>query len=390
MEKRVPAILRTAEEGASEDAARQLKAIGRAIAANAPMVIDLKDWPFAGWEDMPQRVNGKRPRQAPFFDFEYWMYFRILEAVRFAETRFDPFRAVKHRDFDKHLRWAETALAETKDFDAALKISLDANAHDLSQVAKPEQSHQFGLDLLRIDPAEVNRLNIVADNHGAEFMGDLVLAILAAEHGIEVVVHVKQLPLFVSDVTSDDVTIMLDRITQSASFGLRLLKAVRQGHIRFAANAIWSAPRFFDRLPAEELGVGARILTVLKGDLNFRRAIADVSVDIGTPFDTLAVLPAARMLSLRTIKSYCVAGVTEWPAGVSRTEFPMDGSIVAVQSIPTRTAMQAVVELPPGVPPRAARFRQWLKGRAPASGEEAPEAVPTDPDDAPTGSGESS
>lgn len=336
MHKRIPAILRTAEEAVGEAAARQIRAIARAVEADGPMVLDLKGWPFAGWEDMPARVNGRRPRQAPFFDFEYWMYFRILQSVNFPETRLDPFRAIKHRDIDKHLAWAELALNEATTFEAGLRLSLAANAHDLSQIVDPGESHEFGRDLLRIDPQEINRLNIIADNFGAEFMGDLVLALLAAEQGIEVVVHVKQLPLFVSDATSDDVTILLDRLTPGTWFGQRLLKTVRQGHIRFASNAIWSAPHFFDRLPAEELGVGAHILTVLKGDLNFRRAVGDVAVDIGTPFDALPVLPAAPMLSLRSIKSYCAVGVHDWPEGVSRTSFPMDGSIVAVQRIPTR------------------------------------------------------
>jgi len=358
--KRIPAILRTAEEGLGDDAIKQLRAVGRAIEADGPMVLDLTGWPFGGWEDMPARVNGKRPRQASFFDFEYWMYYRILQSVRFPETRLDPFRVIKHRDLDKHLAWAETALAATADFQAGLKLSLDANAHDLSQIAKPAEIYRIGGDLLKIDPGEVNRLNIVADNFGAEFLGDLVLAILAAEHGIEVVIHVKQLPMFVSDATTDDVTILLDRMNPASSFAQRLSKAVRQGLIRFASNPIWSSPRFFDKLPTEELGSGPRVLTVLKGDLNFRRAVGDVTVDIGTPFEQLPVLPAAPLLSLRSIKSYCVAGVTEWPAGLSRTEFPMDGSVVAVQKIPNRGASFSP-EAPAVRAPSLQRLRQFLK-----------------------------
>ena len=44
-------------------------------------------------ETLPARVNGKRPSQAAFFDFEYWLYFRILIAVRYPVTRADPFRS---------------------------------------------------------------------------------------------------------------------------------------------------------------------------------------------------------------------------------------------------------------------------------------------------------
>ena len=110
MAKRIPLIIRNAEEGYDSETVTRLQAIGRAVAANAPMVIDLANWPFAGWDDMPARVNGRRIADVPFFDFEYWMYFRILEAVRFGETRSDPFRATKHRDLDRHLKWAEDAL----------------------------------------------------------------------------------------------------------------------------------------------------------------------------------------------------------------------------------------------------------------------------------------
>src|SRR4051812_20921307 len=210
LKARIPVILKTAEEGQSDEAAKQLRAIARAVEADAPMLLDVALWPYAGWEDMPARVNGKRPSEAPFFDFEYWLYFRILNAVRFAETGIDPFRLTKHRDLDKHLSWADEALDKTKTFAEGLRLSLAANAHDLSQISKPGSSHEFGMGLLEVEPSELRRLNIIADNFGAEFVGDLVLAIIAAEQGIETVLHVKQLPMFVSDTTAEDVTILLD------------------------------------------------------------------------------------------------------------------------------------------------------------------------------------
>ncbi len=362
LKTRIPVILKNAEEGLADEAIRQLRAIGRAIEADAPMVMDVADWPFSGWEDMPARVNGKRPSQAPFFDFEYWMYFRMLRAVRFDETGIDPFRLTKHRDLDKHLAWADAELGKTKSLADGLKLSLDANAHDLSQIAKPGSNHQFGGTLLDIEPTTLRRLNIIADNFGAEFVGDLVLAIVAAEQGIETVLHVKQLPMFVSDTTVDDVTILLDR-TGKTAFGERLSAAVRVGTIRFASHPFWAAPQFFDGLPADELGTGSGVLSVLKGDLNFRRAIGDVSVPIETPFADLAVRPTAPLLSLRSIKSYCVAGVADWPAGVSRTDFPMDGSIVAVQAIPAAGEPEPIASAQSSsdAAPPLRRALRWLR-----------------------------
>jgi hypothetical protein len=358
MKTRIPAILRTAEEGFDAAIVAQLRAIGRAVEAGAPMVMDLDGWPFIGWEDMPARVNGRRIGEAPFFDFEYWLYFRILAAVRFAETRADPFRHTKHRDLDKHLAWADDALGRTNSLADGLRLSLAANTHDLSQVAAPGSTHEFGAALLDLDGAPYRRLNLIADNFGGEFVADLVLAIVAAEQGIEAIVHVKQLPMFVSDVTSDDVTILLDRVGAHSDFGQRLAAAVRVGTIRFASSSFWSSPKFFDRLPEAELNSGDGTLTVLKGDLNFRRAVGDVSLPIETPFAELPVQPPAPMLSLRSIKSYCVAGITDWPAGVSRTDFPMDGSIVAVQQIPAKAA---VMPSPPSEPVALPRLQRWLR-----------------------------
>ncbi|MBN9347782.1 MAG: DUF89 family protein [Devosia sp.] len=338
---RIPAIIRLAEDGQDAEAIRQLHAIGRAVEANAPMVLDLHDWPLPGWETLPARVNGKRPLEASFFDFEYWLYFRILLAVHYPERRADPFRATKHRDLERHINWAEQAIQRTQTLPEALTLALHANAHDLSQVGAPASSHYLGREVLQIEPSTVRRLNIIADNFGGEFVADLVLAIIAAEAGIEVAVHVKHLPMFVSDTTTDDVVILFDRLASGSSFARRLQAEVGRGSISVMSNALWSAPLFLDQVPREELDAGEGVLTVLKGDLNFRRAIGDVTVPIATPFESLSVLPAAPMLSLRSIKSYCVAGMQVWPAGMGTEDFPKDGAIVVAQHIPGRPAPTA-------------------------------------------------
>jgi hypothetical protein len=325
------------------------------------MVIELGAWTPPGWEDMPARVNGRRPSQAPFFDFEFWMYHRILGAVRFEETRTDPFRAIKHKDLDRHLDRADEVLPTTMTLADGLRLALAANAHDLSQVAQPETTHEVGAAGLEIEPAGLRRLNIICDNFGAELVGDLVLAVVSAEAGIDVVLHVKQIPMFVSDTTVDDVTILLDRLGAKSEFGQRLSAAIRVGSISFGSHPFWSAPQFFDRLPTDELKAGPGTLTIVKGDLNFRRAIGDVSVAAETPFQSLAVLPAAPMLSLRSIKSYCVAGMEAWPEGVPRSRFPMDGTIVAVQQVPVREAAIAAAGSSSEKAPLLQRARQWLR-----------------------------
>lgn len=334
--KRYPAIIRMVADGQGVEAVRQLHAIARALEANAPMVLDLHDWPVPGWETLPARVNGKRPADAPFFDFEYWFYFRVLMAVRFNDSKSDPFRATKHRDLERHINWAEQAIHRTQSLPEALTLALHANGHDLSQLSEPASSHYLGREVLQIEPSTVRRLNIIADNFGGEFVADLVLAIIAAEAGIEVAVHVKHLPLFVSDVTTDDVVILFDRLPPGSAFARRLQAEVNRGSIRVTSNSFWSAPLFMDQAPLDELDTGEGVLTILKGDLNFRRAVGDLSIPVETPFESLAVLPAVPMLSLRSIKSYCVAGMRVWPAGMGTEDFPKDGSIVVAQHIPAK------------------------------------------------------
>ena len=334
--QRVPAILRIAADGQDGAAVAGLAALAGAIAANAPMRLAPDELPLPGWEDLPGAVDGLRPSEAAFFDFEFWLYARIAQAVGFGRTGNDPFRATKHRDLDRHLAWAGAALEATAGLPAALALALDANAHDLSQLGRPAATIDLGRDLLRIDAAEVSRLNIIADNFGGEFVADLVLAVIAAEAGIETALHVKRLPMFVSDTTEEDVALLLEKASRSNRFGARLHAVHDAGRLRLAAHPFWSAPLFLDRLPIAELGQGPGVLNVLKGDLNFRRAVGDACVAVDTPFAALDTLPVAPMLALRSIKSYCAAGMAGWPSELSREDFPKDGTIVVVQRIPGR------------------------------------------------------
>src|SRR3569623_2572419 len=111
MAKRIPLIIRNAGAGFDAEVVATLEALAQAVEADVPMARELRRWPGEGWRDLPKRVNGLRPSEAPFFDFEYWMYARILQAVRYPEARRDPFRDTKHHELDRPLRWADEALA---------------------------------------------------------------------------------------------------------------------------------------------------------------------------------------------------------------------------------------------------------------------------------------
>ncbi|MEQ1770109.1 MAG: ARMT1-like domain-containing protein [Devosia sp.] len=285
--KRIPGIIRNAATGYQGEAAAALDAVGNIVETDGILELDLANWPLPGWEELPALVDGKRVSEATFFDFEYWMYARMAQAVRFPETGSDPFRATKHRDLERHLQWADGALAHTSSLAAALALSLDANAHDLSQLSVAAARYEVGRGRLGTALARITRMNLIADNFGGEFVADLVLAILASEAGIETVLHVKRLPMFVSDTTITDVEALLAH-PSSGTFMQRLHAAVEQGALRFAAHPFWSAPRFLDALPVAELGTGDGVLNILKGDLNY------ASIGIAAPSVTFRSRPKRR------------------------------------------------------------------------------------------------
>ena len=122
----------------------------------------------------------------------------------------------------------------------------------------PAGRYEVGRSLLNLDPSGITRINIIADNFGGELVADVVLAVVAADLGIETVIHVKQLPMFVSDVTTDDITILFDRIGKKVvtteagqlflAFAARALKEVDAGiaMLQPAADGLTGAVREVD------------------------------------------------------------------------------------------------------------------------------------------------
>ena len=157
--------------------------------------------------------------------------------------------------------------------------------------------------------ARRRRVHIALDNAGFELYVDLVFAgyLLAVGLATEVVVHGKEIPWFVSDVTPSDFETLLAALTEPAkSFSMdtddreagagsmpsgekdvllflsRHLNSLRdQGKIRMQTSPFWhqpgshlrmpkAAPRLFEDLQRSEL-------VIFKGDLHYRKLTSDVS-----------------------------------------------------------------------------------------------------------------
>ena len=123
---------------------------------------------------------------------------------------------------------------------------------------------------------------VVADNAGRELTPDLVLIDHLLEHGHadQVVLHVKRCPYYVSDAMTTDVVDCLRRLTEAPGevgrIGGRLWKAMASGSLEVHTQPFFCAP-----LPYEEMLEDVRrefvgtVVTILKGDLNYRRLVGD-------------------------------------------------------------------------------------------------------------------
>ena len=192
------------------------------------------------------------------------------------------------------------------------------------------------------------RVDIVLDNAGFELYVDLILTgyLLASNLATHVVLHPKHIPWFVSDVTPQDFTALIDALGDPQSFFTRqsddekhadsqppslsdqevqdlqflrnhLAGFLAEGQISIRPNIFWTTADSFWRLPTRAPELFADLkeseLVIFKGDLNYRKLTADAAWDPTTPF-TEAIGPMGRdsgirCLALRTCKADVVVGL---------------------------------------------------------------------------------
>ncbi|BFZ54151.1 Hairy/enhancer-of-split with YRPW motif protein 2 [Savitreella phatthalungensis] len=185
------------------------------------------------------------------------------------------------------------------------------------------------------------RIDLVLDNAGFELFADLVLAtyLLETGHADHVILHPKDIPWFVSDVTPADVAHLFSALASHTTYfggGGKDENAVEDakgaaamdhlvgrwtelyadGRIVIRPHPFWTTAHPFGRLGklAPELvdDLKESDLVVFKGDLNYRKLVGDAVWPPETSFKTaigsLAQLPL-RVLALRTCKADVCVGL---------------------------------------------------------------------------------
>lgn len=171
----------------------------------------------------------------------------------------------------------------------------------------------------------VRTVHVVADNAGRELIPDLVLIdhLLTTGHADEVVLHVKPYPYYVSDATTADVVDCARRLAQASrsagEAGKRLWAAMGEGRLAVRAHAFYCAPFAYGEMPDDlRRQFAGAALTIVKGDLNYRRLVGDRLWAPTTSFAGRTAHFPGPVAALRTLKSDVIVGLD--PRTVARLE----------------------------------------------------------------------
>ncbi|MCM6775578.1 damage-control phosphatase ARMT1 family protein [Nocardia sp. CDC159] len=292
----------------------------------------------AHWSAWGAGLWGRPWAEVPFLWAESYFYRRLLEAVGYFGP--GPWRGIDPFAPTKAAELAGPAVAdELAALDGLVDIPLDKrrSALLLSALWGNQADLSFQLTAganaratrLLVDDGDAlwSRLSrttdplvcVIADNAGRELLPDLILIdhLLTTAAVARVTLHVKPRPYYVSDATMTDVLAALRVLrtadtTAARAVGQRLWAAVREDRLVVRDHEFFCAPLPFHEMPADlATEFAGAAITVVKGDLNYRRLVGDRHWPPTTPFADLVDYFPTPVLALRTLKSDVAVGLTD-------------------------------------------------------------------------------
>ncbi|MDX3133181.1 damage-control phosphatase ARMT1 family protein [Streptomyces europaeiscabiei] len=287
-----------------------------------------------------RRYAGRSWFSLPFLVAESCFYRQLLRAVGYFGPGpwqgVDPFRPFKLAELDTPEAAAElTALGPLSrlplpdQLKALLHGSLWGNRADLGfRIQTAEDSGAAESSRLVVDDTEsllsllTNRttastdrtLCLVADNAGRELLPDLLLIdhLLTHGHFDRAVLHLKPYPYFVSDATTaDTLDAVRHLVSARADAGNRLYRALSEGRLTLRAHPFSCAPLPYADMPPDlRDDFASADLTLMKGDLNYRRLVGDHLWPPTTPFTEVTSYFPGPVAALRTLKSDVITGLS--------------------------------------------------------------------------------
>ncbi|MFF8475315.1 damage-control phosphatase ARMT1 family protein [Streptomyces sp. NPDC015414] len=296
---------------------------------------DLARWRAWGLDDHV----GRSWFDVPWLWSESYFYRLLLEAVGYfgpgAWQGVDPFRPFKRAELDAPETGEELAaldaLRDRPEPDRARALlhgSLWGNRADLGfRLSAGDGEAAAPVPALVADdsetlwsllpPSSTGTLCLVADNAGRELVPDLLLIahLLGAGRIGRAVLHVKPYPYYVSDATTADVVDAQRRLVAApgaaGEYGRLLWAAMADGRVTVRAHPFSGGPLPYAGLPDDlRAEFAPAALTVVKGDLNYRRLVGDRRWPPTTSFQKVTAGFPGPVAALRTLKSDVITGLT--------------------------------------------------------------------------------
>jgi hypothetical protein len=276
---------------------------------------------------------------APSLWAESYFHRRVLEAVGFFDPGswfyIDPFLPIKNAGLcgepmaDRLRALAELTYLPASDgtlalllatlwgnrLDLGFRLCVDAAAgrHDSSGRLVVDDTPTIRDLLYDVAPG---RIILVADNAGQELLADLAFVDHLLRHNLasHVTLQVKPYPHFVSDAIPADVMTCLRLLAETSAptqkVGHRLRDAIRAGRLTVTAHWFFCSPESFHNLPDDLVGAYAEAdVTILKGDLNYRRLVGDCYWPPEVDFAAVTAYFPSPAAALRVHKSEVAVGV---------------------------------------------------------------------------------
>ncbi|XP_063710092.1 damage-control phosphatase ARMT1-like [Culicoides brevitarsis] len=204
-----------------------------------------------------------------------------------------------------------------------VKVTLDpfAGLEGLDKFVLINQSSEIWDTLKAANgAADVQFIN---DNAGYELFTDVVLADYLIEHKLakKITFNLKAIPWFISDALEHDVEYLFEFLKKTEDPALMRLS--EKWKARFAAGEFtihkpvdhfWTSAYEFCKMEKADPELYARLaksdLLIFKGDLNYRKLLADFYWDPTTSFkDSLNGFLPTTLCSLRTVKADVISGL---------------------------------------------------------------------------------
>jgi hypothetical protein len=341
--RRLPAMaLRVVSENSFDEATNQRL---RALANDLPRgrirpLLDRQapDWP--DWQKVLQPFLGQSWLELPLFAAEMYFYRRILEATGYFQPgmgyEIDPYRLQKNLGLAQVRTTLMQALpqglpSDDEQLSRLIHLSLWANQADLSlwpvqgEGGGKAQGGGGGAHLLadqsaaalkQIEELDGGRVELILDNFGTELIHDLLLAdaLLAKKRSLNIRIHVKPHPCFVSDAIAADIARALQWLKSDATAWARpaaerLEQAELTGRLQVRTHFYWASPCPAWEMPPDLCAdLSGSVFMISKGDVNYRRWLGDARWPSTTLLEDI-INPPAPLLLLRVSKSDVAAGL---------------------------------------------------------------------------------